>query len=337
MSETPSPAMSAAERRRQRILNSGGDRLSKIAGTQKDDEAVAVPSVVDAAKPRQPETQPSPSPSPAAARAPSHATPSPSRAAQSSAQAAPSLASPSLQMPQLPAEFEGLRQRFEEAMKAAADSNQAPPQSVLGQGLPPKQAPVTKTIIVPRSPIASFVRFAVAGAMVALCIHFLSQFSLLEDLANTSYSAENAYASTSKPVFLGPFNLSPIASLAVQQIHLSAGIPIIGGLSISVWGIFVLIELGRQVLRFSSSTNEAEISALPGGAMTQMALTMASSKLGGDPSSVQQSLKVFGQLRAIYQSLVEDLSVFVVFLGVAVGFSNLYVNYFASANNGSAN
>ncbi|KAJ3242655.1 hypothetical protein HDU78_001324 [Chytriomyces hyalinus] len=338
MSETPSPAMSAAERRRQRILNSGGDRLSKIAGTQKGDEAVAnVPSVLDATKPRQPETQPSPSPSPVAARAPSHATPSPIRAAPTSALTAPSLASPSMEMPQLPAEFEGLRQRFEEAMKAAADSNQAPPQSVLGQGLSPKQAPVTKTIIVPPSPVASFVRFAVAGAMVALCIHFLSQFSLLEDLANTSYNDENEFASTAKPVFLGPFNLSPIASLAVQQIHLSVGLPIIGGLSISVWGIFVLIELGRQVLRFSFSTNEAETLAIPGGAMTQMALTMASSKLGGDPSSVQQSLKVFGQLRAIYQSLVEDLSVFVVFLGVAVGFSNLYVNYSASANNGSAN
>ncbi|KAJ3230797.1 hypothetical protein HDU78_008093 [Chytriomyces hyalinus] len=337
MSETPSPAMTAAERRRQRILNSGGDRLSKITGAQKGDEALAsVPSVVDAAKPRQPETQSSPSPSPVAARVQSHAAPNPTRAAPTSALSAPSSA-PSMQMPQLPAEFEGLRQRFEEAMKAAADANQAPPQSVLGQGPTPSQAPAAKTIVVPPSPVASFVRFAVAGVMVALCIHFLSQFSLLEDLANTSYNEEDEFVSTAKPVFLGPFNLSPIASLAVQQIHLNVGIPIIGGLSISVWGIFVLIELARQVARFASPNSEAEIVALPGGAMTQMGLTMLSSKMGGDPSTVQQSLKVFGQLRAIYQSLVEDLSVFVVFLGIAVGFSNLYVNHFASANNGSGN
>ncbi|KAJ3233071.1 hypothetical protein HDU81_002534 [Chytriomyces hyalinus] len=338
MSNTPSPATSAAERRRQRILNSGGDRLSKITGAQKVDEAVtSAPSVVDAAKPREPDTQPSLFPSPVTAGASSHVVQNPTRAAQTSALSAPSSGAPSMQVPQLPAEFEGLRQRFEEVMKAAADSNQAP-QSVLGQGIPPAQASAAKTIIVPPSPVASFVRFAVAGVMVALCIHFLSQFSLLEDLANTSYNnEENEYVSTAKPVFLGPFNLSPIASLAVQQIHLNVGIPLIGGLSISVWGIFVLIELGRQVFRFTSSANEAEIVALPGGAMTQMALTMASSKLGGDSSSVQQSLKVFGQFRAMYQSLVEDLSVFVVFLGVAVGFSNFYVNYFASANDASAN
>ncbi|KAJ3221087.1 hypothetical protein HDU81_010887 [Chytriomyces hyalinus] len=338
MSETPTPAMTAAERRRQRILNSGGDRLSKITGAQKGDDAVAsVPSVVDAAKPRQPEHQSSPSPSPLAARAPSHAVSSPARAAPTSALSAPSSA-PSMQMPQLPAEFEGLRQRFEEVMKAAAaDANQAPPPSVLGQGPSPIPAPAAKTIVVPPSPVASFVRFAVAGVMVALCIHFLSQFSLLEDLANTSYNEDDEFVSTTKPVFLGPFNLSPIASLAVQQIHLNVGIPIIGGLSISVWGIFVLIELARQVARFASPNSAADIAALPGGAMTQMGLTMLSSKMGGDPSSVQQTLKVFGQLRAIYQSLVEDLSVFVVFLGIAVGFSNLYVNHFASASNGNGN
>ncbi|KAI8609599.1 hypothetical protein BC830DRAFT_1149802 [Chytriomyces sp. MP71] len=153
----------------------------------------------------------------------------------------------------------------------------------------------------------------------------------MEDIANAYYADdEDSLSSSTDSVFLGPFNMVPIASLASQQIHLSIGIPLVGGFSFSVWGIFVLVELTRQVLRFASGAfDRAAPPALPGGAMVQMAVSMATLQMGG---SGQQYVKVLGQLYGIYQSLVEDLSVFVVLLGVAVGFADLYVSYYGSSS-----
>ncbi|ORY36376.1 hypothetical protein BCR33DRAFT_722186 [Rhizoclosmatium globosum] len=202
----------------------------------------------------------------------------------------------------------------------------------------PAAAPAAKQGLDVTSIVSGLLRIAVTAFMVYASIHILSQYGNIEEsLASSSSSSSSGFVSQDDddfdnydsltPVLFFGINLRAIAALASTQMNIDVSVPLFG-LNFSVWGLFIIFELVRQVLRYSiekvSPSPPAAPAASSGGFGIQQMISLATSFAGSHPV-IGGYMKTFTTLRGIWQSLVDDVSAFVVLLGLAVGLSSLYV------------
>ncbi|KAJ3018377.1 UNVERIFIED_CONTAM: hypothetical protein HDU68_011196 [Siphonaria sp. JEL0065] len=349
--------LTAAERRRQRILQGSGDRLSKITNVYTEGPGGAVPSglkpepvvpsVVSAAstststpttpvqaKPASPAKR-APSPSKAAAAASPadglrNRKPEPKKTPQQPQQQQQQQAAPGIPadllaafqaaltggdgpLPALPASAGNARNFPDPGFAPAVTAANAPPAPA---PLPPKPAGLTASSV-----FFGLLRLAVTGFMAYACINILSQYGILEEAVSAS-SAFVGEDEDLEPIIWNGVNLRAIAALATRQMSIDVSVPILG-FNFSVWGLFIIFEIIRQILRVVSPEPAAPVAQSSGFGINQ-ALALAGT-FSGNPGLVSQYTKTFGQLHGIWQSLSEDVSAFVVLLGLAVGLSSLYV------------
>ncbi|KAJ3286177.1 hypothetical protein HDU79_006688 [Rhizoclosmatium sp. JEL0117] len=201
----------------------------------------------------------------------------------------------------------------------------------------PAAAPAAKQGLDVTSIVSGLLRIAVTAFMVYASIHILSQYGNIEESLASSSSSSSGFVSQDDddfdnydsltPVLFFGINLRAIAALASTQMNIDVSVPLFG-LNFSVWGLFIIFELVRQVLRYSiekvSPSPPAAPAASSGGFGIQQMISLATSFAGSHPV-IGGYMKTFTTLRGIWQSLVDDVSAFVVLLGLAVGLSSLYV------------
>ncbi|KAJ3063326.1 hypothetical protein HDU98_000864, partial [Podochytrium sp. JEL0797] len=91
----------------------------------------------------------------------------------------------------------------------------------------------------------------------------------------------------------------------------------------SIWSLFLLFELLRQSIRYLTPYSPP---TLPTPAATgMMGTVMSVVNLGIQMSGMAPYVSRVTQLRGVYQSVVDDVSAFVVVLGLVVGMSAWYV------------
>ncbi|KAI9350112.1 hypothetical protein BDR26DRAFT_851877 [Obelidium mucronatum] len=208
------------------------------------------------------------------------------------------------------------------AARSFPDPGFAPP--VTAANAPPAPAPLPQKPagLNASSILFGLLRLAVTGFMVYACINILSQYGDLEEVVSAS-SAFVGEEDDLEPVLWNGVNLRAIAALATRQMNIDVSVPILG-FNFSVWGLFIIFEIVRQVLRFVAPETAAPPAPAGGFGVGQM-LALAGS-FSGNPGLISQYTKTFNQLRGIWQSLTDDVSAFVVLLGIAVGLSSLYVS-----------
>ncbi|KAJ3060050.1 hypothetical protein HDU98_003960, partial [Podochytrium sp. JEL0797] len=225
MAEEAKP-LSAAERRRQKILAGGGDRLSKITKTYTS-EGKTVPG--DLVMPSEPVAKPvAAKPKPAGSALQASAMPP---------LGMPGMAGPGANADQMQAMADAFKKMLEANSPGASQAHPDPAVPSL-----PAPAPMPQMQQAPAPPAApqgltaaallfGLLRIAATTFMVYACIHILSQYSAMEDsvsFATTTSTGFDIDEDELDPVVWNGINLRAIASLATQQLTMDVAVPVLG-------------------------------------------------------------------------------------------------------------
>ncbi|KAJ3384002.1 hypothetical protein HDU84_003239 [Entophlyctis sp. JEL0112] len=314
--------LSAAERRRQRILAKGSDRLGKITNMYTSTSSSTAESEI---APSNTVTSSSPSQEPAAAAVPTTSelptwtVPGDYRPTPRSA--LPQARSPT---PTTPTDVNSPPTLSSKPSLPTRSSSSSLQQDFL-------QKPQPKTGLSVKKLVFGLIRISVIAFTVYLAVALVTQYASIESKANEfswDYS-EDAYVQPEEPVLWNGFDISSLAALSKK--NMSVDIPVnIFGLHFSIWILFVVYELIRQGVRFAAPEFAATPPAPPAatqasagmlGSVLSMASGFASSFLGG----ASRQLGPLAVLRSIWQSLNEDVGLFIVGLGLIVAASSWYV------------
>ncbi|KAJ3138210.1 hypothetical protein HK100_012817 [Physocladia obscura] len=333
MSSTSSPTLTAAEKRRQRILTAGGDRLGKITGVYQGHSDANEAGASTGSDSGTLSVNNNKSKSRSAVEQPQFASQSPPAATATRVTTeVPTWTVPSDYRPTPRSALPQQRPAADLPPAATSTSPAATNTATTTTATTPTSAPATAASPAPFTALSAkklafgLLRIAAITSLVLFAVSFLSQ-----SVGSNSPASQFIYDDDSEieddPVIWNNIDVSLLSSLAKKPITLDVAVPV-AGFTFSIWGMFILFEILRQVVKAVHPQFAATPPPPPAPAMTGTIgsiLSMAKSFAGSSVPGLVQHTSVFSRIRGIWSSITEDIGVFVVLFGLAVSFSSIIV------------